>query len=92
MTSSKYNEYWRDNDVQNNGIVEIISNKEDHSDITIKLKKVFGAPLNSTIKWLPDNIINLNKEESNITLKFLDELNNIKDVQSIISNCSFTTN
>ena len=80
------------------GANECISNKEFHEihtnineiyDVKKKLEKNISNFFSTEIEWIPINKISLREEDKDKMIKFLDELDNEDDVQSIFTNAKF---
>ncbi len=67
--------------------IEVITPPEIFHDVLLNLEKKYAPPKFSTIEWRPQNIIEVNEEDqARALLTLLDKLEDLDDVQSVISN------
>ena len=67
--------------------LEVITPPEIFHDVLLNLEKKYAPPKFSTIEWRPQNIIEVNEEDqARALLTLLDKLEDLDDVQSVISN------
>ena len=67
--------------------IEVITPPEIFHDVLLNLEKKYYPPKFSTIEWRPQNIIEVNEEgQARALLTLLDKLEDLDDVQSVISN------
>ena len=68
---------------------EIHTNKNKIYDVKKKLEKNISNFISTEIEWIPNNIINLDGEQKDNMIKFLETLDNDEDVQNIFTNAKF---
>ena len=65
---------------------EIHTNKDEIYDIKKKIEKEISNFVSTEIEWIPNNMINLNEEDQDKMLKFLEILEEDDDVQNVFTN------
>ena len=65
---------------------EIHTNKDEIYDIKKKIEKEISNFVSTEIEWIPNNTINLNEEDQDKMLKFLEILEEDDDVQNVFTN------
>ena len=68
---------------------EIHTNMNEIYDVKKKLEKNLSNFVSTEIEWVPNNYVNLNSEEKNSMIKFLESLDNNDDIQNIFTNAKF---
>ena len=80
------------------GANECISNDEYHEihtninqiyEVKKKLENNISDFISTELEWIPLNLINLNGEEKDSMIKFLEKLDDDDDVQNIFTNAKF---
>ena len=77
-----------DDFIDHNSVIEISCNIEKYSQISDDIRKKFGKPLRSEMRFSPNMFLSLNEKDGQKVLILLDMLDNLDDVQSVSSNCS----
>ena len=73
--------------IESDDTIEVITTPEIFHDVLLNLEKKYTPPKFSTIEWRPQNIIEVNDEDqAKALLTLLDKLEDLDDVQSVISN------
>ena len=73
--------------VHNNETYEVVTNVELFHNTIVKLEKKYSFPKFSSIEWRPISIVDVNDEENAKTLiKLLERLEDLDDVQAVVSN------
>ena len=65
---------------------EIHTNVNEIYEIKNKLEKNISSFISTEIQWIPINLINLNNEEKESMIKFLEKLHDNDDVQNVFTN------
>jgi len=82
----------------NSGASECISSSEYHEihtnmneiyEVKKKLEKDISKFFSTELEWIPINLVNLNGEDKNNMIKFLEALDDDDDVQNIFTNARF---
>ena len=76
----------------NNNFHEIRCKKEDIYNIKKKLEKYITNFLSTEIEWIPLDSVNLSGEDKEHAIKFLENLEDIDDVQNVFTNVNFSEN
>ena len=76
----------------NNNFHEIRCKKEDIYNIKKKLEKYITNFLSTEIEWVPLNSVILSGEDKERAIKFLENLEDIDDVQNVFTNVKFGEN
>ena len=71
---------------------EIITEREDFYKVKNEIEKNIDSFLYSSIEWRPQTYLNISKEESDLVIKMLENLDNDDDVQNTFVNCNFHVN
>ena len=72
--------------IESDDTIEVITTPDTFHDVLLNLEK-YTPPKFSTIEWRPQNIIEVNDEDqAKALLTLLDKLEDLDDVQSVISN------
>ena len=58
-------------------------------NIKKKLEKIISNFISTEIEWIPFNSINIEKDRQPAVIKFLEDLEEDDDVQSVFSNFNF---
>ena len=72
--------------ISNNQFHEIHTNINEIYEVKKKLEKNISDFISTEIGWVPLNLVNLNTEEKDNMMKFLEILDNDDDVQNVFSN------
>ena len=73
--------------IESDDTIEVITTPDTFHDVLLNLEKKYTPPKFSTIEWRPQNIIEVNDEDqAKALLTLLDKLEDLDDVQSVISN------
>ena len=73
----------------NSDFHEIRCKKEDIYNVKKKLEKNITNFLSAEIEWIPLNSVNLSGEDKERAIKFLENLEDIDDVQNVFTNVKF---
>ena len=65
---------------------EVICTPEDFNSVREALEVIFGAPVESSLTWKPQNLIAVDETQASTLLKLLDALDDNDDVQNVASN------
>ncbi|MDC6482471.1 YebC/PmpR family DNA-binding transcriptional regulator [Pelagibacteraceae bacterium] len=71
---------------------EIITEREDFYKVKSEIEKNIDSFLYSSIEWRPQTYLNISKEESDLVIKMLENLDSDDDVQNTFVNCNFHVN
>ena len=66
--------------------IEIHTNKEEIYEVKNVLEKEISNFISTEIEWIPTNKINLDKEDKEKMIKFLEILEEDDDVQNVFTN------
>ena len=75
--------------ISNNDYHEIHTNMNEIYEIKKKLEKNISNFLSTELKWIPNNLVSLNRENKDSMIKFLEALDDDDDVQNIFTNAKF---
>tara|TARA_Y100000590_G_scaffold30664_1_gene34000 strand:+ start:1261 stop:1983 length:723 start_codon:yes stop_codon:yes gene_type:complete len=68
---------------------EIHTNMNEIYDVKKKLEKNLSNFVSTEIEWVPNNYVNLDDEQKNNMIKFLESLDDNDDIQNIFTNAKF---
>ena len=68
---------------------EIQTNVDEIYDVKKKLENHISSFISSELQWIPTNLINLNRDNKDNMIKFLEALDDDDDIQNIFTNAKF---
>ena len=68
---------------------EIQTDMNEIYEVKKKLEKSVSNFISTVIEWVPINLINLNGEDKDVMIKFLEAVDDNEDVQNIFTNAKF---
>ncbi len=75
--------------ITENQIHEIHTNINEIYDVKKKLENHISSFISSELQWIPTNLINLNGDNKDNMIKFLEALDDDDDIQNIFTNAKF---
>ena len=75
--------------ISNNEYHEIHTNMNEIYEVKKKLEKNISNFISTELEWIPENLVNLNGDNKDNMIKFLEVLDDDDDVQNIFTNAKF---
>ena len=75
--------------ISNNEYHEIHTNMNEIYEVKKKLEKDISNFISTELEWIPENLVNLNGDNKDNMIKFLEALDDDDDVQNIFTNAKF---
>ena len=75
--------------ISNNEYHEIHTNMNEIFEVKKKLEKDISNFISTELEWIPENLVNLNGDNKDNMIKFLEALDDDDDVQNIFTNAKF---